>query len=131
MAKHQNNPTITNAPAAYQQLLADATARVQSGQLAAFRAVNKELINLYWDLGKMIVERQQQHGWGNSVVEMLAKDLQKVFPKMLGLSSNNLWRARAFYLAYHDSEILAPLAQEISWTHAGTQWENEFLPLLT
>lgn len=100
---------------AYQQLVADASTRVQTGRLAAYRAVNKELIQMYWDLGKMILERQEQNGWGNSVVEMLAKDLQKAFPKMEGLSSRNLWRMRIFYLAY--SEILPPLVAEIGWTH--------------
>ena len=116
MEKHDERPAHPSSPA-YQQLVADATDRVHSGQLAAFRAVNKELIQLYWDLGKMISERQQQHGWGNSVVELLAKDLRKNFPRITGLSTANLWRMRAFYLAYHDSEFLAPLAREIGWTH--------------
>jgi predicted nuclease of restriction endonuclease-like (RecB) superfamily len=105
---------LVNSPA-YQQLVADASTRVQTGRLAAYRAVNKELIQMYWDLGKMILERQEENGWGNSVVEMLAKDLQKAFPKMEGLSSRNLWRMRIFYLAY--SEILPPLVAEIGWTH--------------
>lgn len=113
----ENTNTNNVKGAAYDQLVADAKARVQTGQLAAWRAVNKELISLYWDLGKLIVERQQQHGWGNSVVEMLAKDLQMAFPRMSGLSASNMWRARAFYLAYCDSEILALLAREIGWTH--------------
>ncbi len=123
---------------AYQELVADATARVQSGQLAAFRAVNKELIGLYWDLGKMIVERQQLHGWGKSVVEMLVKDLQMAFPRMLGLSASNMWRARAFYLAYCDAQFLAPLAREIGWTHnyhifekCKDQHERHFYLLMT
>lgn len=102
---------------AYQQLVVDASTRVQTGRLSAYRAVNKELINMYWDLGEMIFERQQENGWGNSVVEMLAKDLQKAFPKTNGLSGANLWRMRAFYLAYHSSEILAPLVREIGWSH--------------
>ena len=106
-------PTST----AYQALVADMTARVQLGQLAAFRAVNKELIDMYWDLGKMIVERQKQYAWGKSVVEMVAKDLQKEFPRTNGFSAGNLWRMRAFYLNYVDSEFLAPLAREIGWTH--------------
>ena len=106
----------TETSPAYKQLVADATMRVQSGQLAAFRAVNKELIELYWDLGKIILERQQQHGWGKSVVELLAKDLQKQFPAITGMSAGNLWRMRAFYLAYRDNEILAPTAREIGWT---------------
>ena len=100
---------------AYQQLVADMTARVQAGQLTAFRAVNKELIQVYWDLGKMIINKQQEQGWGNSVVEFLAKDLQKAFLGMEGLSSRNLWRMRIFYLAY--SEFLPPAMAEIGWTH--------------
>jgi len=102
---------------AYQQLVTDAKERVHSGQLAAWRAVNKELIGLYWDLGKLIVERQEIHGWGKSVVEMLAGDLQRAFPRMGGLSAANLWRARAFYNEYYRSEILAPLVREIGWSH--------------
>ncbi|MCC6724381.1 MAG: DUF1016 family protein, partial [Saprospiraceae bacterium] len=109
---------------AYDQLVADAKARVKAGQLAAWRAVNKELITLYWDLGKLIVERQQRHGWGNSVVEMLAKDLQMAFPRTRGLSASNMWRARAFYLTYHDAEILALITREIGWTQNYTIFEK-------
>lgn len=65
----------------------------------------------------MIVERQQANGWGNSVVELLAVDLRKRFPRMNGLSAANLWRMRAFYHAYGHSEFLAPTAREIGWTH--------------
>lgn len=108
--------TQPNSPA-YQELIADMTARVHLGQLTAFRAVNKELIDMYWDLGKMIVERQQQYAWGKSVVEMIAKDLQRTFPRSNGFSAGNLWRMRAFYLNYVDSEFLAPTAREIGWTH--------------
>jgi predicted nuclease of restriction endonuclease-like (RecB) superfamily len=100
---------------AYQALIADMTARVHLGQLAAFRAVNKELIDMYWDLGKMIVERQQQYAWGKSVVEMVAKDLRNTFPRMEGLSVRNLWRMRTFYLVY--PEFLPPPVAEIGWSH--------------
>lgn len=108
-------PFTQTHSAAYQQLVTDASTRVQTGRLAAYRAVNKELINMYWDLGKMIFERQQENGWGNAVVEMLAKDLQKAFPKLEGLSVRNLWRMRVFYLAY--PEFLPPPVAEIGWTH--------------
>jgi predicted nuclease of restriction endonuclease-like (RecB) superfamily len=127
LIKMPKNQTLLKAEfdaAAYGQLVADAKERVHSGQLSAWRAVNKELINLYWDLGKLIVERQQEHGWGNSVVEMLAKDLQAAFPRMRGLSASNLWRARAFYLIYQDDEILAPITREIGWTHNYTIFEK-------
>ncbi len=121
--QHKTDLSSTN-PAAYQQLLTDAAQRVQLGQLTAFRAVNKELITFYWDLGKMIVERQQAYGWGNSVVEMLARDLHMKFPRMQGLSYANLWRVRAFYLAYCDSEILAQAVREIGWGHNVTIFEK-------
>ncbi len=113
--KNQLSQQTNRSSIAYQQLIADVTARVHSGQLAAFRAVNKELIELYWDLGKMIVERQQQHGWGNSVVELLAKDLQIAFPRIGGFSKTNLWRIRAFYITYSHHEFLPPLVGEIGW----------------
>ena len=111
------NPKTEVTSPAYQQLVADATHRVRTGQLAAFRAVNKELIELYWDLGKMILERQQQHSWGKSVVELLSKDLQKEFPNVEGLSERNLWRMRTFHVSYKDSQFLPPLVAEIGWTH--------------
>ena len=101
----------------YQQFLSEILRRVKQGQLAAFRAVNKERIQLYWDLGEMIVERQQEYAWGKSVVEMLSKDLRNAFPRTGGFSAANLWRMRAFYLAYFSSEILAPAVREIGWSH--------------
>ncbi|MBC7776948.1 MAG: DUF1016 family protein [Phycisphaerae bacterium] len=124
MATNLDIHEAQTASPAYQQLVADATARVQTGQLAAFRAVNKELIQLYWDLGKMIAERQQANGWGNSVVELLAVDLQKAFPSSSGFSKTNVWRMRAFYLAYRPSAILPPPVGELP----PDQNTGEFLP---
>jgi len=85
-------------------------------QYDALKAVNKELINLYWDIGKSIVAKQDKIGWGKAIVETLAKDLQKEFPGIQGFSSANLWRMRNFYLTYRTNEKLAPLVREISWT---------------
>lgn len=124
MATNLDIHEAQTASSAYQQLVADATARVQTGQLAAFRAVNKELIQLYWDLGKMIAERQQANAWGNSVVELLALDLQKAFPRSNGFSKTNFWRMRAFYLAYKPSVILPPPVGELP----PDQNTKEFLP---
>lgn len=117
--KEQKTITDMTSPA-YQQLVVDMTERVRTGQLAAFQAVNKELIQVYWDLGKMILDKQQEQGWGNSVVEYLAKDLQKTFMGVVGFSSTNLWRMRAFYVNYgHNQQntILPPAVGEIGWTH--------------
>jgi predicted nuclease of restriction endonuclease-like (RecB) superfamily len=91
--------------------------RIRSAQYDALKAVNREMINLYWDIGKMIVTRQQNVNWGKSVVEQLAKDLQAEFPGISGFSTRNIWRMRDFYLTYHSQEILPPMVAEIGWTH--------------
>lgn len=101
----------------YTNLLQEVKQRIRSAQYEALKAVNKELINLYWDIGKMIVERQKKHGWGKSVVETLAQDLQSEFSGMQGFSASGLWRMRIFYLAYVENEKLAPLVREIGWSH--------------
>jgi predicted nuclease of restriction endonuclease-like (RecB) superfamily len=101
----------------YETFLAEIKERIRQAQYDALKAVNKELIKLYWDIGKMIVEKQKKYGWGKSIVENLARDLQKEFPGMRGFSKDNLWRMRKFYLSYSGNEKLAPLVQEISWTH--------------
>src|ERR1700738_3041624 len=65
----------------------------------------------------MIIERQQVEGWGKSVVEQLAHDLQIDFPGIKGFSAPNLWRMRLFYETYHQNQKLSPLVREISWTN--------------
>lgn len=101
----------------YKALLHEIKQRVYKAQYEALKAVNKELIGLYWDIGKMIVERQAKYGWGKSVVETLARDLQAEFSGMQGYSKDNLWRMRKFYLWYRNNQKLAPMVQEISWSH--------------
>ena len=71
-------------PEDYSVLLAEVKERVRSAQYEALKAVNKELVALYWDIGKLIAERQNREGWGKSVVERLAKDLQNEFPGVKG-----------------------------------------------
>ena len=101
----------------YAALLLEVKNRIRSAQYDALKAINKELINLYWDIGKMIVERQEKEGWGKSVVEHLSADLQKEFAGMMGFSVSGLWRMRSFYQAYCQNEKLAPLVREIGWSH--------------
>ena len=102
-------------PADYAALLAEVKERVRAAQYAALRAVNKELVALYWDIGRMIEERQRGGTWGKSIVTNLAGDLQQEFPGIQGFSAQNLWYMRQFYLAYHGHEKLQPLVGEISW----------------
>ncbi|MBI4708264.1 MAG: DUF1016 domain-containing protein [Candidatus Omnitrophica bacterium] len=108
----ENNVQINE----YTNLLQDVKQRIRSAQYEALRAVNKELIGLYWDIGKMIVEQQERYGWGKTIVVNLARDLQSEFPGVAGYSSDNLWRMRKFYLHFKNNPKLAPLVQEISWT---------------
>nr|VFJ44789.1 MAG: Predicted nuclease of restriction endonuclease-like (RecB) superfamily, DUF1016 family [Candidatus Kentron sp. FM]VFJ52155.1 MAG: Predicted nuclease of restriction endonuclease-like (RecB) superfamily, DUF1016 family [Candidatus Kentron sp. FM]VFK07633.1 MAG: Predicted nuclease of restriction endonuclease-like (RecB) superfamily, DUF1016 family [Candidatus Kentron sp. FM] len=107
----------TNPPTDYPRLLTEIKDRVRAAQYAALEAVNTELVGLYWDIGRMIVARQEAVGWGKAVVERLAADLQAEFPGVGGFSTANLWRMKGFYEAYHGSEKLAPLVREIGWTH--------------
>ncbi len=90
--------------------------KILSSQYEALKAVNKELINLYWDIGKNIVEKQEKYGWGKSVVKNLSDELQKDFVGMKGFSVQNLWNMRQFYLEYYKNDKLQPLVGEISWT---------------
>ncbi len=100
----------------YAEFLLEVKQRIRDAQYSALKAVNKELIALYWDIGKKLVEQQEKHSWGKSIVETLAKDLQREYLGIKGFSSANLWRMRTFYLRYKENEKLAPLVREISWT---------------
>ena len=71
--------------------------RILRARISAARAVNHELVLLYWDIGRGIVEKQRTSGWGDAVVERLAADLRAEFPDMRGFSANNLWLVRQFY----------------------------------
>ena len=97
----------------YLQFVADLKSRIQSAHISAARAVNRDLILLYWDIGRAIVEKQEQLGWGESVVEMLSRDLQAEFPHSQGFSVQNLWRMRQFYSTYTLSDFLAQVAREM------------------
>ena len=91
--------------------------KILSRQYEALKTVNKELILLYWDIGKSIVQQQKLYGWGKSIVENLSEELQKEFVGMKGFSSRNLWNMRVFYIEYKDSKKLQALTAEIAWTH--------------
>lgn len=101
----------------YAEFLNDIKDRIHEAQSTALKAVNKQLISLYWYIGKRIVEKQKSKKWGDSVIEGLADDLQKAFPGIKGFSARNLWRMRDLYVSYSSNEKLAPLVADISWTH--------------
>ncbi len=104
-------------PDNYFSLLLEVKERVRSAQYSAFRAVNKELVTLYWDIGKMIVDRQTDAAHGSAVAEQLASDLRDEFPGIKGFSRRNVFYMRNFYLAYIDFPKVQPLVAQIGWSH--------------
>lgn len=90
--------------------------RIRVAQIKAAISANRELILLYWDIGRAIVDAQKDKGYGKRVVEMLSADLRREFPEMAGLTARNLWLMRAFFLAYAgDEQILKqPVAESPS-----------------
>ena len=87
--------------------------RILHARISAARAVNSQLVLLYWDIGRGIVEKQRTAGWGDGVVERLAADLRAEFPDMRGFSANNLWLMRQMYSEYSGAEFLEQLVQEM------------------
>jgi predicted nuclease of restriction endonuclease-like (RecB) superfamily len=87
-------------PLGYAELLEGIKDRIQRAQVRAAVAASRELIRLYWEIGREIVQRQEQEGWGSKVIDRLAADLQNTFSGVAGLSRANIKRMRAFYLAY-------------------------------
>ena len=91
--------------------------RIRSAQVKAALAVNRELVLLYWQIGRDILTRQEKEGWGSKVIQQLAKDLKREFPNMKGFSSRNLNYMRAFAQAYPDEQIVQHVAAQIPWFH--------------
>lgn len=111
---------MTALPADYAPLLSALKERVRAAQYAALKAVNTELVDLYWDIGRLLVERQAGDTWCKGVVQQLAADLQLAFPGVGGFTASNLWRIRAFFEAYQRQKKLAPLVREVGWSHTGS-----------
>lgn len=90
---------------------------IKQSRAKAIKAVNAELINLYWNIGEYISKKIEQSEWGDSVVTELAKFIQTHEPEIKGFSDKNLWRMKQFYEAYKDFPKLSTLLREISWSH--------------
>ena len=105
------------SPDNYRQFLQSLKDRIRSAQVKAALAVNQELILLYWQIGRDILDRQQQEGWGTKVIDRLAKDLKRDFPEMTGFSARNLKYMRAFADAYADDQLVQQVLSQIPWGH--------------
>lgn len=98
----------------YRQFIEELKGRVATARVSAARKINHELILLYWDIGRGIVEKQQALGWGESVVEMVAADLRQAFPSMNGFSPRNVWYMRRLYEACSAPDFLSQVVREMS-----------------
>ena len=101
----------------YGQFLAELKARIQAAQLRASLAVNRELVLLYWQIGRDILDRQEREKWGAKVIDRLAADLKRSFPDMKGLSPRNLKYMRAFAEAWPEEPIVQAVLAQITWYH--------------
>ncbi|AGU53859.1 hypothetical protein VAPA_2c13070 [Variovorax paradoxus B4] len=99
-------------PFDYPGFVADLKRRIDGARLSAARAVNRELVGLYWDIGQAIREQQTRRGWGDAVVDRLARDLKASFAGTAGFSAASLWRMRQFHETYTTPEFLAQLVRE-------------------
>src|SRR5579871_1428665 len=101
----------------YEEFLRDVKERIRTAQVRAALAVNRELILLYWQIGRDILSRQQAEGWGAKVIERLARDLKAAFPDIQGLSRTNLLYMRAFAEAWPEQEFVQQAVGQIPWGH--------------
>jgi rhamnogalacturonyl hydrolase YesR len=98
-------PTYTN-------FLSTIKTRIRQAQYDALRVVNQQLIKLYWDMSRMIVEKQDADGWGKLVVDQLLADLQAEFSGISGFSAGNIWNMRLFYLTYKGDQAIVEKCED-------------------
>ena len=105
------------APDSYAQFLTDLKSRIQAAQLRASVAVSRELVLLYWQIGRDILDRQQRESWGAKVIDRLAMDLKREFPDMKGFSLRNLKYMRRFAEVWAEDEFVQQVAAQLPWFH--------------
>lgn len=101
----------------YGQFLAEIKKQIESSRFRAASSLNQQILSLYWHIGRSITERQESHGWVDSVIDRLSSDLQRVFPEMKGFSVSNLRYMRRFFMSYRQVGKLPAAAGELSWSH--------------
>lgn len=110
-------PSLNTALEGYAEFLQAVKERVQSAQVRAALAVNSELVLLYWGIGRDILTRQREQGWGAKIIDRLSSDLIRDFPQMKGFSTRNLKYMRAFAEAWHEEPFVQEVLAQITWYH--------------
>ena len=90
---------------------------IEEARQKAFRAVNRELIEMYWQIGQYISEKVKSNAWGKSIVTEFATFVQSKYVGIKGFSAQNIWRMKQFYETYAGNEKLSPLVRELPWTN--------------
>ena len=113
-----NRTTINGPLRGYEEFLHDLKTHIRSAQIKATLSVNRELILLYWQIGRDILRHQKEKGWGAKVIDRLAVDLRHAFPEMQGFSSSNLKYMRTFAETYPDEKFVQQVVAQIPWGHS-------------
>lgn len=108
-------PPVAGLPPAYATTLREIKKRVSKARVSAVLAANAAMVQLYWDIGQIILARQSEEGWGAKVIDRLAFDLREAFPDMDGFSSRNLKYMRAFAVAWPNQQIVQRLVAQLPW----------------
>ena len=122
--KHSPQADASLLPDSYQTLLTELKRRVSEARLRASLSVNRELVMLYWHIGRDVLLRQQAEGWGSKVIDRLAADMKSAFPEMKGFSPRNLKYMRAFAEAWPEVEFVQEVLAQITWYHNLTLLEK-------
>ena len=132
--KSDDKKLVPDRTAAFEEIVAI----IDRSRESAFRAVNRELIFMYWEIGKYVSEKSKTGGWGKSIVSEFSDFVQSYYTGIKGFSPQNIWRMKQFYETYANNEKLSPLVREISWTNnliimmaAKTDEEREFYLFLS
>ena len=110
-------PPRGGLPADYAEALQTIKRRIQEERLRVVLSANAAMVLLYWDIGRLILERQEEAGWGARVIDRLSQDLREAFPDMKGFSPRNLKYMRAFAAAWPEREFVQQVAARIPWFH--------------
>lgn len=112
-------PLVTDSllPPNYNRFLQDLKQRIRTAQVKAALAINQEMVMLYWSIGRDILNREEQEGWGAKVVDRLAKDLKAAFPDLTGFSARNMRYMKALAEAYPDEAMLQRSVAILPWRH--------------
>jgi predicted nuclease of restriction endonuclease-like (RecB) superfamily len=110
-------PPRSGLPRSYAETLGEIKRRIQQERLRVVMSANSAMVLLYWDIGRMILDRQEREGWGARVIDRLSADLREAYPDMQGLSPRNLLHMRAFAAAYPDSQLVKQLVSLLPWGH--------------